>query len=49
MAEVSFVTLPSEMNVDRQQAVAWANIDVDLCCHMASLDHIELRKWIFHM
>ena len=26
----------------RQQAITWANIDPDLCHHMASLDHIEL-------
>ena len=26
----------------RQQAITWANVDPDLCCHMASLGHIEL-------
>ena len=26
----------------RQQAITWANVDPDLCCHMASLGHNEL-------
>ena len=26
----------------RQQAITWANVDPDLCCHMASLGHHEL-------
>ena len=26
----------------RQQAITWANVDQDLCRHMASLGHIEL-------
>ena len=27
----------------RQQAITWANVDPDLCRHMVSLDHNELR------
>ena len=26
----------------RHHAITWANVDPDLCCHMASLDHNEL-------
>ena len=26
----------------RQQAITWAKVDPDLCCHMASLGHNEL-------
>ena len=28
----------------RQQAITWANADSELCCHIASLGHNELRK-----
>ena len=28
----------------RQQAITWANVDPDLCCHMASLGHSELSS-----
>ena len=27
----------------RQQAITWANVDQDLCCHMATLGLIELK------
>ena len=32
----------------RQQAITWANVDLDLCRHMASLGHNELitTSWI---
>ena len=33
------------MNVLVQQAITWANVDPDLCCHVTSLGHSEL-KWI---
>ena len=26
--------------------IAWANVDPDLCCHMASLGHNELTLWM---
>ena len=26
----------------RQQAIAWTNVDLDLCCHVSSLGHNEL-------
>ena len=29
----------------RQQAITWANVDPDLCCHMASPGHSELTHW----
>ena len=29
----------------RLQAITWANVDPDICQHMAPLDHNELRKW----
>ena len=25
--------------------ITWANVDPDLCCHMASLGHNELKRW----
>ena len=28
----------------RHQTITWANVDPDLCCHMASLSHNELIK-----
>ena len=28
----------------RQQAITWANVDPDLCRHVASLGHNELKK-----
>ena len=32
----------------RQQSITWANIDTDLCHHMASLSHNELnQQWIW--
>ena len=31
----------------RQQAITWANVDPDLCCHMASLGHNELDLFEF--
>ena len=30
-----------------QQAIAWANVDSDLCRHMASLGHNELTYFIW--
>ena len=30
----------------RQQVITWANVDPDLCCHMASIGHELLRKLI---
>ena len=33
----------------RQQASAWANVDPDLCCQMASLVPIELKMFFFLM
>ena len=30
----------------RQQAIAWANVDPDLCHHMASLGHNELKCYM---
>ena len=27
-----------------QQAITWANVDLDPCCHMASLGHNELTQ-----
>ena len=29
----------------RQQAITWANVDPDLCRHMASQGHNELTHW----
>ena len=29
----------------RHQAITWVNVDRDLCCHMASLGHNDLR-WV---
>ena len=29
----------------RQQAITWANVDLILCCHMASLGHNELIQF----
>ena len=26
----------------KQQAITWANVDPDLCCHMVSLGHSKL-------
>ena len=31
------------VNVGWQQAITWANVDLDLCRHMASLGHSELK------
>ena len=31
-------------SVNRQQAITWANVDPDLCRHMASLGHNELMN-----
>ena len=28
----------------RQQAITWANVDPDLCHHMAALNHNALKK-----
>ena len=47
MAKASFAKLPlydcqKTLLTVRQQAITWANIDPDLCRHMASLDHNEL-------
>ena len=28
----------------RQQAITWANVDLDPCCHMVSLGHNELKS-----
>ena len=33
------------MSLDRQQAITWANVDPDLCRHMASLGHNEVMKY----
>ena len=27
----------------KQQAITWANVDPDVCCHMVSLGHNELN------
>ena len=40
------------LGVDRQQAITWANVDLDPCRHMASLGHSELNvthwsSWVF--
>ena len=32
--------------ISRHQAFTWANVDPDLCCHMASLGHDELKRSI---
>ena len=32
----------------RQQADTWANVDLDLCCHRASLGHNELVRKLPH-
>ena len=32
----------------RQQAITWANIDLDLCHHTAPLGHNELIGWLLH-
>ena len=32
------------LNAIRQQAINWANVDTDLCCHMASLSTMGLHK-----
>ena len=29
----------------RQQAITWASVDLDLCCHMTSLGHNEINHW----
>ena len=34
------------LGVARQQVNTWANVDPDLCCHMASLGYNELMCWI---
>ena len=31
----------------RHQAITWANVDPDLCCHMASLDHNGLNSFVY--
>ena len=38
------------LGVVRQQAITWANVDPDLCHHMASLGHNELQNghWRIH-
>ena len=38
----------------RQQAITWANVDTDLCCHIASLGHNECEtnhvwNWIMSL
>ena len=36
----------------RQQAITWANVDPDLCCHMMALGHNELTyipAWVNNM
>ena len=33
------------VQVIRQQAITWANVDPDLCRHMTSLGHNELTKY----
>ena len=32
----------------RQQAITWANVDPNLCCHMASLGNNELKAYFCH-
>ena len=32
-----------------QQAIAWANVDLDLCGHMASLGCSELKRWFLNI
>ena len=37
-------TLVQQVNIAwRHQAITWANVDPDLCCHMVSLGHNELN------
>ena len=33
-----------QLGAIRQQAITWAKVDPDLCCHMASLGYNDLRK-----
>ena len=37
-------TLVQLIGVVRQQAITWANVDPDLCHHLASLGHNELSQ-----
>ena len=36
------IDLTDDKSTFRQQAITWANVDPDLCHHMASLGHNEL-------
>ena len=36
-------TRPRKIGAIRQQAIAWANVDLELCCHMVSPGHNELK------
>ena len=50
LCELAFVSLVKQVSIlvnigaVRQQAITWAKVDPDLCCHMASLDHNGLKK-----
>ena len=33
----------------KQQAIAWTDIDPDLCRHKASLGHSELKMTVLHV
>ena len=37
-------TLVQVIGAIRQQAITWANVDPDLCCHMASLGPNGLKR-----
>ena len=39
------VTEPYLWYVNIGSAITWANVDPDLCRHMASLGHNELKSW----
>ena len=36
--------VPKTNGATRQQAIAWADVDPDLCRHMTSLGHNELKN-----
>ena len=53
MKDIYLESISSEIAI-RQQAITWANVDLDLCLNMASLGHNELTNdavlasWILH-
>ena len=32
-----------DVNIGSGNGITWANVDPDMCCHMASLGHKELK------